>query len=70
MVLPSGKTVQANQQSQSIAYSLDEGQTWTTYDTANPVINNPPPKYADQFLNFRDPFVFWHAESGKWVVVL
>jgi sucrose-6-phosphate hydrolase SacC (GH32 family) len=30
--LPSGKHVRAEQQSQSIAYSLDEGETWTTYD--------------------------------------
>jgi hypothetical protein len=70
MTLPSGKTVKTNQQSQSIAYSLDEGQTWTTADAINPVINDPPAKYADQFLDFRDPFVFWHEETSKWVVVL
>ncbi|RYP04633.1 hypothetical protein DL764_004324 [Monosporascus ibericus] len=68
--LPSGKSVLANQQSQSIAYSLDEGITWTTYDAANPVILNPPAKYADQILEFRDPGVFWHNPSGKWVAVV
>ncbi|RYP43026.1 hypothetical protein DL770_011885 [Monosporascus sp. CRB-9-2] len=63
--LPSGKSVQANQQSQSIAYSLDGGMTWTTYDAGNPVILNPPAKYADQILEFRDPAVFWHNPSGR-----
>ncbi|THZ29391.1 concanavalin A-like lectin/glucanase [Aureobasidium pullulans] len=68
--LPSGKTVRPNQQSQSIAYSLDEGMTWTTYDAVNPVILEPPAAYADQFIDFRDPFVFWHEETKKWVVIL
>ncbi|KAL1850499.1 hypothetical protein Plec18167_002333 [Paecilomyces lecythidis] len=67
--LPSGKTVQTDQQAQSIAYSLDNGMTWTTYDAANPVIYNPPVPFQDQYQNFRDPFVFWHEESRKWVVV-
>ncbi|GFF38042.1 levanase [Aspergillus udagawae] len=67
--LPSGKTIQENQQAQSIAYSLDDGMTWTTYDAANPVIYNPPAPYQDQYKDFRDPFVFWHEESQKWVVV-
>ncbi|KAJ5421462.1 hypothetical protein N7491_009907 [Penicillium cf. griseofulvum] len=34
--LPSGKSVNGGQQAQSIAYSMDEGMTWTTYDAANP----------------------------------
>ncbi|SPO01682.1 related to exoinulinase InuD [Cephalotrichum gorgonifer] len=68
--LPSGKSVQANQQSQSIAYSLDEGITWTTFDAGNPVIHEPPAEYADQVLEFRDPAVFWHGPSGKWVAVV
>ncbi|RAK82987.1 exo-inulinase [Aspergillus costaricaensis CBS 115574] len=67
--LPSGQTVQEDQQSQSIAYSLDDGLTWTTYDAANPVILNPPSPYEAEYQNFRDPFVFWHDESQKWVVV-
>ncbi|PYI11236.1 exoinulinase [Aspergillus sclerotiicarbonarius CBS 121057] len=67
--LASGQTVQEDQQSQSIAYSLDDGLTWTTYDAANPVIPNPPAPYQAQYQNFRDPFVFWHDESEKWVVV-
>ncbi|KAK9490034.1 extracellular exo-inulinase inuE [Lipomyces doorenjongii] len=68
--LPSGKTVQANQQAQSIAYSLDDGMTWTTYDAANPVILDPPAPYSDQFLNFRDPAIFWHKPTKKWIAVL
>ncbi|KAH8427497.1 glycoside hydrolase family 32 protein [Aspergillus melleus] len=68
--LPSGKSVEANQQAQSIAYSLDDGMTWTTYDAENPVILDPPADYADQILEFRDPSVFWHDASGKWVAVV
>ncbi|KAJ6097857.1 hypothetical protein N7499_002231 [Penicillium canescens] len=67
--LPSGKYVLAEQQSQSIAYSLDNGMTWTTYDTENPVIHNPPSTYATEYQNFRDPFVFWHNETQKWIAV-
>ncbi|KAJ0417657.1 glycosyl hydrolase family protein [Aspergillus carlsbadensis] len=65
--LPSGKSVNGGQQAQSIAYSLDDGRTWTTYDAANPVILNPPAPYADQWREFRDPFVFWHQPTQNWV---
>ena len=58
------------QQAQSIAYSLDAGTTWTTYDAANPVILSPPAPYADQWRDFRDPFVFWHEPTQKWVSVI
>ncbi|CAH0044991.1 unnamed protein product [Clonostachys solani] len=68
--LPSGKTVDANQQSQSIAYSLDDGMTWNTYDSVNPVILNPPEEYSDQIHDFRDPAVFWHEETQRWVSVM
>lgn len=68
--LPSGKSVEANQQAQSVAYSLDGGMTWTTYDSANPVILSPPEKYAGQILDFRDPALFWHDASHKWVAVV
>nr|pir fructan beta-fructosidase (EC 3.2.1.80) precursor - Penicillium sp. (Strain TN-88) [Penicillium sp.]BAC16218.1 exoinulinase [Penicillium sp. TN-88] len=69
-VLPSGKQVRDNQQAQSIAYSLDHGTTWTTYDEANPVILDPPAPYQDQFLDFRDPNIFWHQPIRKWVAVV
>ncbi|KAJ5728241.1 Extracellular exo-inulinase inuE [Penicillium malachiteum] len=67
--LPSGEEVLWDQESQSIAYSLDNGKTWKTYDAGNPVIEYPPSPYRDQYENFRDPFVFWHADSEKWVLV-
>jgi fructan beta-fructosidase len=49
-------------QAQSLAYSLDQGQTWTKYDQ-NPVLNRNSP-------NFRDPKVFWYDApgGGYWVM--
>ena len=50
-------------QAQSLAYSLDDGQTWTKYD-GNPVLNR-------NSANFRDPKVFWYdnpAGGGYWVM--
>lgn len=44
--------------------------TWNTYDEGNPVILAPPDEYEDQILEFRDPAVFWHEDSGKWVAVI
>ncbi|KAF7593921.1 hypothetical protein BBP40_010623 [Aspergillus hancockii] len=68
--LPSGKNVRENQQAQSIAYSLDQGATWTTYDEGNPIILDPPAPYQDQYLDFRDPNVFWHPETQSWVAIV
>lgn len=48
-------------QNQSIAYSLDEGKTWTKY-SGNPVIKNPGMK------DFRDPKVIWYEPQKKWIV--
>lgn len=50
-------------QSQAIAYSLDEGKTWTKYE-GNPVIENPGIK------DFRDPKVIWDGIHQQWVMVL
>lgn len=50
-------------QYQSIAFSLDDGVSWTKF-TGNPVLPNPGIK------NFRDPKVFWHAETMHWVMSL
>lgn len=50
-------------QNQSIAYSLDEGETWTKYEK-NPVLKNPG------IRDFRDPKVSWHAPSKKWIMTL
>lgn len=48
---------------------MDDGKTWTTYDALNPIIQNPPAPYEDQWKEFRDPFVLWHQETQKWVLV-
>ncbi len=50
-------------QYQSIAYSNDKGRTWSKYE-GNPVIPNPG------IRDFRDPKVFWHKETGKWIMIL
>ena len=50
-------------QTQSIAYSLDNGKTFTKY-SGNPVLKNPG------IMDFRDPKFFWHGASQKWVMVL
>jgi fructan beta-fructosidase len=49
-------------QHQSIAYSDDNGRTWTKY-AKNPVLDLDMP-------DFRDPKVFWHEESMKWIMVV
>ena len=53
----------AGKQAQSLAYSLDDGQTWTKYGN-NPVLNR-------NSSGFRDPKVFWYDNpSGPdyWVM--
>ncbi len=50
-------------QTQGIAYSLDNGDSWTKYQ-GNPVIGN------DGIKDFRDPKVFWDDRSEKWVMAL
>ncbi|GEM49093.1 glycoside hydrolase family 32 protein [Deinococcus cellulosilyticus] len=48
-------------QSQYLAYSLDRGRTWTRYGTA-PVLDIGSKES-------RDPKVFWHAPTSKWIMV-
>jgi fructan beta-fructosidase len=50
-------------QNESLAYSLDEGNTWTKYP-GNPVLKNPGIK------DFRDPHVSWYAPGNKWLMTL
>ena len=57
------KAGKKNTESQGIAFSTDEGKTWTKYSN-NPVLNNS----GEQ--DFRDPKVFWHEESSKWIMTL
>ena len=49
-------------QTQSIAYSHDEGKTFTKYKN-NPVIDA-------NLKDFRDPKVTWDEDRNKWVMVL
>lgn len=47
-------------QTQHVAYSLDNGATYVKYGV---VID-------EGLTQFRDPKVFWHAETRKWVVAI
>ena len=49
------------EQTQNIACSTDRGRTWTKY-AGNPVI-------AIGSREFRDPKVFWHAPTQRWIMV-
>ncbi|MNM54789.1 Fructan beta-fructosidase precursor [compost metagenome] len=60
-------TDNAGIQQQNIAYSTDKGRTWTKYE-GNPVIKTSDDPLKDGA--FRDPKVFWHEESQKWMMVL
>jgi fructan beta-fructosidase len=50
-------------QNQSIAYSNDNGKTWTKY-SGNPVVKNPG------IVDFRDPKVMWYGPQKKWIMTL
>lgn len=61
---PKGEKAGSNTfQNQSIAYSLDDGKTWTKYAN-NPVVKNPGIK------DFRDPKVSWYEAGKKWIMTL
>ncbi len=49
-------------QSQHLAYSLDRGRSFTAY-AGNPVIDIGS-------TEFRDPKVFWHAPTSRWVMLV
>lgn len=54
-------------QEQCLAYSKDKGRTWIKYQ-GNPVL-----RWEDDLLQdkaFRDPKVFWHEESGQWMMAV
>jgi fructan beta-fructosidase len=61
--MPGEKAGRTDFQNQSIAYSLDEGITWTKY-AGNPVLKTPNLK------DFRDPKVIWHEPTQKWIMSL
>lgn len=49
-------------QMQSMAYSLDNGKTFTKYEE-NPILTSSE-------KDFRDPKVFWYAPGKHWVMIL
>lgn len=49
-------------QMQSMAYSLDNGKTFTKYE-GNPILTSSE-------KDFRDPKVFWYAPGKHWVMIL
>lgn len=49
-------------QTQSMAYSTDNGKTFTKYD-GNPIITSNVP-------DFRDPHMFWNEDIKKWNMIL
>src|SRR5690606_34573366 len=56
----------SERQVQGIAYSLDNGRTFTKYE-GNPVIDS---KEKWNSHDTRDPKVFWYEPGGHWVMVL
>jgi fructan beta-fructosidase len=57
------KAGRIDRENQSIAYSLDGGQTFTKFG-GNPVIKNPG------IADFRDPNVSWYEPGKKWIMAL
>ena len=49
-------------QTQSMAYSTDNGKTFTKYES-NPVLTSNIP-------DFRDPNIFWHEATQRWILVI
>lgn len=50
-----------SEQTQNVAFSVDRGRTWKRHPE-NPVL-------AIGSRDFRDPKVFWHAPTRRWVMV-
>jgi fructan beta-fructosidase len=61
--LPDAPKDKIDFQYQSLAYSVDNGVTWTKY-AGNPVLKNPG------IIDFRDPKVIWYEPEQKWVMAL
>jgi fructan beta-fructosidase len=59
----SEKTENKTFQNQGIAFSTDKGRTWNKY-SGNPVLKNPG------IRDFRDPKVFWHDPTARWIMIL
>lgn len=57
-----GHDERAKRQHQNLAFSTDRGRTWTKY-AGNPVLDLG-------VENFRDPKVFWHHPTSRWIMVV
>lgn len=57
-----GHATSSPRQNQHIAWSRDGGRTWTKY-SGNPVLDIGE-------SDFRDPKVFWHEPTARWVMVV
>jgi len=55
-------TACGERQTQCIAYSTDNGRSFTKY-SGNPVVT------SDEYYDFRDPHVFWHEGTGRWIML-
>lgn len=55
-------TSAGERQVQSMAYSLDNGKTFKKYSD-NPILTSTQ-------TDFRDPKVFWHKATAKWIMIL
>src|SRR6516162_545179 len=56
---------QPTREVQNVAYSLDNGLTYTNY-SGNPVLNSP----TGDNPNFRDPKVFFYAPTNSWIMTV
>lgn len=56
------KDAKGTLQNQNLAYSRDNGRTWTRY-AGNPVLDL-------HMSDFRDPSVFWDEKAGHWVMAV
>ena len=57
-----GDTPEGPRQTQNLAYSLDDGRSWTRY-AENPVIDL-------HLTDFRDPSVSWDDQEGHWLMAV
>lgn len=53
----------AGAERQSIAHSTDRGRTWTKF-AGNPVLGD------ESSREFRDPKVFWHQATRRWIMIV
>ena len=49
-------------QKQSMAYSNDNGKTFTKYEDNPVLVSNIP--------DFRDPHIIWYPQGGKWILIV